>query len=76
MVRNSLLLNLLVIQRVESLVDDGYVLTYKATLLDGTDFFCLRHGNGNRITLTVNVRKNRMVQLTNGQLTYNGEITA
>lgn len=76
MERNSLLLNLLVNQRVKSLVDDGYVLTYKASLLSGTDFFCLRHGNGNRITLTVNVRKNRMVQLKNGQLTYNGEITA
>lgn len=74
--RNSLLLNLLVIQRVQSLVDDGYVLTYKATLLDGTDFFCLRHDNGNRITLSANIRKNRMVQLTNGLPAYNGEITA
>lgn len=76
MERSRLQLNRLVNQRIKSLVDDGFKLWYSSTLLDGTDFYCLEHYNGNRITLTVNVCKDRMVQLTNSKLTYKGKITA
>lgn len=76
MERSSLLLNLLVNQRVKSLVDDGFVLRFSSILVDGTRFFSLVHHNGNRVQISASVERDHMTQRSNSQVVYDGRITA
>lgn len=63
-------------QRVRSLVDDGYQVRVHSQLLE-YEFFRLVHSyNGNCLVIRVWHHLNRMVQETNGKLTYSGTIQA
>lgn len=63
-------------QRIQSLVDDGYI---EISYTDMTYFIFakLRHKtNGNVVTINANPHSNKMVQKTNGKVTYSGTIQA
>ena len=63
-------------QRIRSLVDDGYI---EVSYTDMTYFIFakLRHRtNGNVVTITAYPHMDKMVQKTNGKVTYSGTIQA
>lgn len=63
-------------QRIRSLVDDGYI---EVIYTDMTYYIFakLRHrANGNVVTITAYPHMDRMIQKTNGKVTYSGTIQA
>lgn len=61
-------------QRIKSLVRDGYIVLY-GTRMVSYNFIKLVHlKNGNVITIKANHILDKMVQKTNGKITYEGPI--
>lgn len=62
-------------QRVDSLLTEGYHVSFTATGMTSNLLFAsLRHHNGNRVTLRAYVDTNRMEQRTNHILVYAGAL--
>lgn len=62
-------------ERVQSLINDGYHVTFKSS--DCTSdmlWACLRHHNGNRVTLYAFMNENRLVQRTNHIVTHKSSL--
>lgn len=61
--------------RVHSLIQDGYHITFKSTRVTSDMWWaCLRHHNGNRVTLYAYFAENRLVQRTNHIVTHEGAL--
>lgn len=61
--------------RVKSLAEDGYFVVLKSKSMQG-EFIKMKHRkNGNEITISADIRKNHMIQKSNGNIVYEGEIT-
>lgn len=76
MVKRNLKLRSQVIlhERIKSFVEDGYFVVV-STNNPTYAFFKLRHRlNGNIIVISAEPMRNTMIQRTNGQLTYQGQI--
>lgn len=61
-------------ERVKSLLDDGYTLLFKSTLMDSVVYRLRHRSNGNVVTMRVYYHLNWLQQFTNGNCTYNNPI--
>ncbi len=62
-------------ERVQSLVDDGYHVTFRASGF-ASDFYwaTLRHHNGNKVTISAYIDENRIMQRTNHIVVHEGTL--
>lgn len=61
--------------RVNSLLDDGYFVMVDCVLNDGCRYVVLLHRiNKNKVSLRVDISKNRLTQWRNGHIVYDGQI--
>ena len=61
-------------ERVKSLLDDGYSLSYRSALMTSVVYRLRHRSNGNVIIMHVYYQRNWLVQYTNGNCTYNNPI--
>ena len=62
-------------QRVQSLLDDGYHVTFRSSGCTSDMLWaCLRHHNGNRVTVYAYMNENRLIQRTNHIVTHTGTL--
>lgn len=63
-------------ERIDSLIEDGYVVQFKTmTAADNLWFATLRHrSNGNRILLKAYPLENSILQYTNKVITHKGQL--
>ena len=61
-------------ERVKSLLDDGYTLLFKSTLMTSVVYRLRHRSNGNVVTMHVYYNRNWLQQFTNGTCTYNNPI--
>lgn len=62
-------------ERVRSLTDDGYHVSFRASGITSNLLWAtLRHHNGNKVTIKAYVDENRIVQRTNHIVTHEGAL--
>lgn len=62
-------------ERLQSLLSDGYKVSFKSTgCTSNMMFACLRHHNGNRVSLYAYLNENRLIQRTNHIVTHTGAL--
>lgn len=60
--------------RVNSLLDDGYILLFRASDMQKFVYRLRHRTNGNQVTLYVYYSRNWLQQYSNGKITYNAPI--